>query len=477
MHDGNGSKRLGAGWNWIAGVGALGVAGFLVGKWAVRGLLAREVSGIVQRVMTDQPYWRNLWEVITAAHRTGLHTIVETNLRAESGRPIDRPFGSRKQLSPFSKLMFDAPSLRRFPIPENVPIRTEVVLGPRARRPLRPAIPLVISGMAYGFALSERAKIGLAKGAAAAGTATNTGEGPYLESERQAAKYLIVQYSRGEWERPPEVLQKADMIEIQLGQGAVAGLGRVRRPAEIDSRLSRSLGLPPGQSIVSHARFPEMKHPEDLAELVARLREVARGVPIGVKMPAGQHLEEELELAVAAGVDVVALDGAEAATKGSPPVIQDDFGLPTLHALCRASRYLEENGLKGKVSLLIGGGLYTPGDFLKALALGADAVYIGTIALWALTHTQVWHALPWEPPTQAVFYKGKYADRLDVARAAKHLENFLLACVEEMKEGARALGKTALSQVSREDMFALDPEAAEICRLPLAWKSVDTVEA
>ncbi|HEX6972198.1 MAG TPA: FMN-binding glutamate synthase family protein, partial [Limnochordia bacterium] len=378
----------------------------------------------------------------------------------------------RKGLSPFARLMFDARSLYRFPLPEDEPIRTDVVLGPLAGRPLRTAIPLLITGMAYGFALSEQAKIALAKGAAAVGTATNTGEGPYLESERKAARYLIVQYCRGEIERPREVLEKADMIEIQLGQGAVAALGRVRRPPEVDARLSRALGLPPGKRSVSHARFPHMHRPEDLADLVASLRQVTNGVPIGVKLPAGQHLEEELAVAVEAGVDVIALDGADGATKGSPPLLQDDFGLPTLHALCRAARYFEEHDLRGKVSLIISGGLFTPGDFLKALALGADAIYVGTIALWALTHTQVWHALPWEPPTQVVFYRGKHAHRLDVDRAALHLKNFLTSCVEEMKEGARALGKRALADVSREDLFALDKGTAELCGVPLAWEPV-----
>lgn len=463
-------------WQWVLGSGILGLMGLSLAKRVGRGLVEKSIAGVLQRIMTDQPYWRNLWEVVTASSRTGLHTIVETNLRAEGGQPLDRPFGSRKQTSDFSALMFDVALLERFPLSQDVSVDTAVVLGPGARRPLRLEIPIVIAGMAYGFALSERAKIALAKGATAVGTATNTGEGPFLESERKAARKLIVQYHRGEWGRQAEVLRQADMIEIHLGQGASGGTGRERSPKEIDTRLERALGLAPGQSAASHARFPEIDRPEELAKLVQRLRAIGGGVPIGVKMPAGKHLERELEIVVDAGVDVISLDGAEAATKGSPALLQDDFGLPTLHALCRASRFLERESLKGKVSLLVGGGLYTPGDFLKAIALGADAVYVGTVALWALTHTQVWKSLPWEPPTQVVFYKGKDAHRLNVTQAGKHLGNFLRSCVKEMGEGARALGKKSLNEVSRNDLFALDPLTAEICDVPIAWRPVDAMK-
>src|SRR5690606_28245532 len=206
-----------------------------------------------------------------------------------------------------------------------------------------------------------------------------------------------------------------------------------------------------------------------LGDLVAELRSVTGGVPIGVKLAPGRRLEADLEACVAAGVDVVALDGAQAATKGSPPILQDDFGLPTLHALVRAVRFLETRRVREQVSLIVGGGLYTPGDFLKVLALGADAVYIGTVALFVISHGQVFKALPWEPPTQLVFFGGQHEDALDVDEGAHRLANFLRAAAWEMAVAVRALGKRAVREVSKDDLMALDETTARLCGVPVSW--------
>lgn len=452
---------------------ALGSAGLTcLGLWLfTRPLLNRIHDSYLKTVMTD-PYEENIWEFVSAAHRTGLQKIVETNLRAHTGRLLERPFGSPWRFPGTDGLVFNLAQLARLPVDESVTVDTRVTLGPRAARPLKISMPLIVSGMAYGLALSEKAKIALAKGASLAGTATNTGEGPFLPSEREAARHLIVQYNRGGWNYNPLILKQADMVEIQFGQAAIAGLGHSTNYDEIPPKGRRLLGLKPGQAAVTHARMPGIKNPKkDLPPLVARLRRLTGGVPIGAKIGASNDLEKDLAILLDAGVDFIAIDGAGAASKGSPPIIQDDFGVPTVYAVNRAAAFLKKQGVKDRVSLIAGGGLVTPGDFLKTLALGADAVYIGTIALFALTHTQVLKAMPWEPPVQVVFARGRYQDKLDADQAAHNLANFLWACNAEIMEGVRALGKKSVRQVNKSDLAALDPVTARALGVPLASRA------
>lgn len=423
------------------------------------------------RILMTEPYEENLLELYSAVSRFGVQALAESELRAASGRVIQRPLGTPKQLPNFSQLMFDLAQLAHMPTPLEAPVDLSVTIGPQANRQLRLKMPLIVAGMAYGWALSEDAKLALAAGATAAGTATNTGQGPWLDSERKAAKQLILQYHRGHWGKSEQIVRQADAIEIQFGQGAIAGLGAVLEAEHIDQRLAQQFQVKPGERAISPSRHPEVQRPEDLVDLVRRLRLQSGGVPVGVKLGAGQHLEQDMAYAVQAGVDFIAVDGAEAATKGSPPITEDDFGLPTLYALVRASRYLEEARVRDRISLIISGGLKTPGEFLKALALGADAVYIGTAALFAISHTQVVHTVPYEPPTQLVWYRGSAAKRFDWQAGARSLANYLSSCAAEMQEGVRALGKCKLSEVNRSDLVALDQSTAEICGVALGYRS------
>lgn len=442
-------------------VGALGTA--KLGRW----LAGRAGRQAIKKFMTE-PYDKNLWEVISAGARTTPQIIVETNLRAQTGNKVLRPIGGPKKFPDFSGLMFNVAQLATLPTSEDVEVKTSVVLGKKANKPLELDIPIIISGMSYGFILSEKAKIALARGSALAGTATNTGQGPFLPSERRAARHLILQYNRGSWSKEQEVLRQADLIEIQLGHASRAGIGDTVKYRDLDPELRKRLSLKPGQDAVSHSCQPGMSAPEQLADIVRKLRRTTKGVPIAVKIAAGNSLEEDLEFILEAGVDVITIDGKPGGSGGSLPILQDDFGLPTLYALCRAVDFLERQQVKDQVQLIISGGLYTPGDYLKALALGADTVAIGSIALFAMAHTQVLEALPFEPPIQIVYHDGSFKDKFDVEKGARHLANYLKSCVEEMKEGVRALGKTGIDQLSKDDLFALDRKTAEIAGVPYA---------
>lgn len=451
----------------FAGVAAALAAVGLALALAWKEIAARFVRPVNDLLLSDR-YDENLFEVASAMRRVSPQVIVEMSLRAESGKVIHRPLGSPHRFLGFDGLLFKSAQLSRLPIEEDEPVDLSAVLGPMAARPLRIDIPILITGMAYGLHVSERAKVALARAADAVGTATNTGRGPWLESERAATRRLILQYSRDPWAKEPETLRRADMIEIALGLGAWAGAGGPGGAAGLRPEVASLIGMEPGDIPLLRARLPEMDRPCDLKQVVERLRDITGGVPIGVKIGPGEDLELDLEVALEAGVDFITVDGAQGAAAESPPILQDDFGLPTLHLVARAGRFLEQQGLRKRVSLIASGGLWVPGDFLKAIALGADAVAVGTILLLALAHNQLGKAIPWEPPTQLVFDSGKYRDRLDVDVAARSVENLLRSCAAELELGLRALGKTRLADVNRADLVALDRDTADAAGVPLA---------
>jgi len=461
--------------NWVDKIilpGIAGLSGALGAIWLGRTIIKKTSNNFIKRIMMDT-YSENLWEFISASKKVGLQNIIETNLRSQEGKVIKRPLGSPKKFPDFNNIMFNFAQLHRLPTDEGVDIDTRVIIGPCASKPLIIEMPIMISGMAYGLALSANAKIGLAKGSAIAGTATNTGEGPFLPAERKAADKLILQYNRGKWSKSPQILRQADMIEIHFGQGAGGGVGHIIADKEIDWKVKIRMGVNWGEQAVIHANFPDMNNDSHhLQHLVGYLKEITQGVPIGIKIAGSKYLEDDLEIAIEAGIDVITIDGSQAGSKGTAPILQDDFGLPTLFALNRANNYFKRHNLKNKVSLIITGGLYNPGDFLKALALGADAVYIGSTALFAMSHTQVLKAIPWEPPPEIVFYKGKFQQKFNVDKGAKSLAKFLKACNEEIKEGVRALGKKSIHEVDKNDLFALDSQTAEAVDLPLGYQEV-----
>lgn len=438
-------------------------------------MLVQKVMNSVINTMTDHymqrmlqdPYTENVFSLITTMQKLTTRAVIEAGMRAESGKPIQRPLGSPIVRSEWQKILLNPVHMFHLPTPDGVQIQTGVTIGPRARKPLRLEIPILISGMSYGGALGLKAKIALARGASMAGTATNSGEAPLIDEERQEARFFIGQYNRGGWMNDPESLSQLDAIEIQLGQGAQAAAPMSMASHQIGDDLRKAKKLRPGEDAVIHSRLLGVNEPDDIVKLVQRLRG-EYGVPVGIKIAATHFIEKELEVAVRAGVDYFVVDGAEAGTHGGPTTLEDDVGLPTLFALARTVRYLQERGVKEDISVIAAGGLTTPGHFVKALALGADAVYIGSIALVAMIQTQITKAVPTEPPTQLLLYLGKFKEDLDVEKAAEHLAKFLKSCVEEMKLVGYALGKTDLSQFNQQDLVSVDRDLALALRIDYA---------
>jgi glutamate synthase domain-containing protein 2 len=432
-----------------------------------RPLIKWMVGRFTMRLMSDR-YAENIWEMVTALTRTSPLTVVENSLRAANAGVIERPFGSPRKFLNFDGLVFSPAQLAVLPANEFANVDMRITIGPKATKPLTLDIPLMAGAMGYGIGVSEKVKIAIAKGTAAVGTSTNSGEGPLLPEERAFARYYILQYSSGHWSKDPGTLRQADAIEIHIGQGATAGAASFIPPEYLEGNARKLLQVPEGELLVIPSRHQEIAEPEDLKQLVDNLRTVTGGVPIGVKIIPSGRLEADLEVAIQADVDFISIDGAQAGTKGGAPILEDDFGLPTIFALSRAVRYLKERGVKERISLLTGGGYATPGECLKALALGADGVYMGTALLWAMTHDQVTKSIPWEPPTQLAFYTGSMKDDFDEEEAAKYLTNFLVSCVEEMRVAIRALGKTSVREVNADDLVALDEWTSKVTNVRLA---------
>lgn len=418
--------------------------------------LITQINRFGFHIIQTDPYIENLAELLSATKRTGIQNIIETNLRSEKGSVIKRPLGSPRQFMDFDGLMFIPSHFKNAPLTHTIPVDTNVVIGPKARLPLKVSTPLLVSGMAYQRALSARFKAALALGSTKAGTATNTGEGPFLPKERELAKKLIVQYPRIPLHRNLEMLRQADAIEIQVGQGASVGGAQAPYPHLIRTKL------------------PALRNPNDLPKLVNFLKKVGNGVPVGVKFSLSDHIEEQIDFCLKSGVDYLALEGAQAATIAAPPILEDDFGLPTIIGLCRAVRHLRLRKAENQVSLIISGGFTSPGQCLKALALGADAIYLGTMSLFAASHTQTLKAIPWEPPTQLAVEGGKMSKRFNWKKGSQDLSNYFKSCTEEIKEGVRALGKQALHEVNETDLVSLDEATSKITHIPLAYSKQKT---
>ena len=408
------------------------------------------------------PQKKLLIEWLTLLRKISWREYFEANLRAQTGKPLDRPYGTKRGILSLEKLQFNPVYLTKKPFNNYTEVDTSVVLGPLAKKPLQLKIPILIGGMAYGSGYSLAAKIALAKAATMAGTAANSANGPFLPEERFFAEKFIQQFPRGFWNRDEVILKQADMIEIALGHSA-RGSAPVRiNGKKLTPEVAERYGSIPGLDVLMEARLPEVETLEQWKKLIHYLKEVTGGVPIGVKFGASHSLEQELEIFIKGGIDVLTFDATEGGTHGGAPLLMDDSGVPLFPALCRAARFIRDQGLKKKVSLIVGGGLVTPGDFAKCLALGADAVFVGTITALAQSHTQTAATVPWEPPTGLLYNDGKEKKQYNPDQGAKHLNNFFQSCVAEMQLLASALGKSSLRELEPSDLVTGDPLYAKI---------------
>jgi glutamate synthase domain-containing protein 2 len=418
--------------------------------------------------------------------RATIHAIQRA---AETGVYDIRGWGAKRKLPHFDDLLFLGASMSRYPL-EGYRERcdTDVVLGTRhAKFPLHLDIPVTIAGMSFG-ALSARAKEALGRGASEVGTSTTTGDGGMTPEERGQSKHLVYQYLPSRYGMNPDDLRKADAIEVVLGQGAKPGGGGMLLGQKITERVAGMRTLPVGVDQRSACRHPDWTGPDDLAIKIAELREITDWEkPIYIKVGATRTYYD-VKLAVKAGADVVVVDGMQGGTAATQDVFIEHVGIPTLAAIPQAVQALQEMGVhRDGVQLVVSGGIRNGADVAKAMALGADAVAIGTAALIALGDNHPKYAEEYAKLGSAAGFYDDYQDgrdpagistqddelaaRLDPVAGGRRLANYLRVMTMEAQTLARACGKAHLRHLEPEDLVALTIESAAMARVPLAGTS------
>lgn len=411
--------------------------------------------------------------------------IHEIQRAAETGLYDIRGFGAKRQMPHFDDLLFLGASVSRYPL-EGYRERcdTNVTLGAvNAEEPIEIDIPITIAGMSFG-ALSANAKEALGRGASEVGTTTTTGDGGMTPEERRHSTKLVYQYLPSRYGMNPDDLRKADAIEIVIGQGAKPGGGGMLLGQKITDRVAEMRTLPAGIDQRSACRHPDWTGPDDLAIKIIELREVTDWrVPIYVKIGATRTYYDTM-LAVKAGADVIVLDGMQGGTAATQDVFIEHVGIPTLAAVPQAVNALQEMDKHRNIQLIVSGGIRSGADVAKCLALGADAVSIGTAALIALgCNDPKWQEDYEKLGTSAGFYddyhEGKdpagistqdenLSSRLDPIAGGRRLANYLRVLTLEAQTLARACGKSHVLNLEPEDMVALTIEASAMARVPLA---------
>ena len=413
------------------------------------------------------------------------YTNSEIRRAASTGIYDIRGGGSKRRLPHFDDLLFLGASMSRYPLEGyREKCTTNVTLGTRyAKKPLELDIPITIAGMSFG-ALSGPAKEALGRGASAAGTSTTTGDGGMTSEERGQSKQLVYQLLPSRYGMNPNDLRKADAIEVVIGQGAKPGGGGMLLGQKINDRVAKMRTLPKGVDQRSACRHPDWTGPDDLKIKILELREITKWkVPIFVKI-AGARPYYDTALAVKAGADVVVLDGMQGGTAATQEVFIENVGQPTLACIRPAVDALQDLDVHREVQLVISGGVRNGADVAKALALGADAVSIGSAAMiaigdndpkWEKDYKKLgttagayddWHE--GNDPAGISTQNPKFMKRLDPIKAGRKLTNYLKVMTLEDQTLARACGKNSLHNLEPEDLCALTVEAAAMARVPLA---------
>ncbi len=374
--------------------------------------------------------------------------------------PVSAMGVARQDLPTWDDLQFVTAQLWRVPQLDDAPVGTELVIGPKAAKPLRLEIPIFVSDMSFG-ALSEEAKITLSKGAEMAGTGICSGEGGMLPEEQEANNRYLYELASARFGFSMDKLSRVQAFHFKGGQGAKTGTGGHLPGHKVKGKIAEVRGLEEGQSAISPARFPEWTHTSDFRAFAAEVRDATGGIPVGFKLSA-QHIERDLDAALDIGVDYVILDGRGGGTGAAPLIFRDHISVPTLPALARARRHLDRRGVSGEVTLIMTGGLRTPADFAKALALGADGVAVSNSALQAIGCLGMRACHTNNCPVGIATQRDDLRRRLDIAIGAKRLANFFNASVELMQVLARACGHEHLNQFSPSDLTTWKREVAHL---------------
>lgn len=382
---------------------------------------------------------------------------------AVTGRSIIEPMRTRLPLPSWDDIYFLGAQLDPFPLDESDFVETKTVIGQGAKQPMEIGMPVYISHMSFG-ALSREAKTALAKGAALAGTAICSGEGGILPDEFEAAHRYVFEYVPNQYSVTDENLQRADAIEIKIGQGTKPGMGGHLPGTKVTEEIAAVRGKSVGEDIISPSKFPGINHKDDLKALVADLRARSGGRPVGIKLAAG-HIERDMAVATYAQPDFITIDGRGGATGASPKFLKDASSVPTIFALHRARKYLDDNKIDN-IDLIITGGLRTSGDIIKALCMGADAVALASAALMAAACQQFRVCHMDRCPSGMLTQDPALRKNLNVDVSAQRVANFLNVVHSELQTFGRVSGHNDLKQLGVQDICTANSEISNYTDIP-----------
>ena len=371
----------------------------------------------------------------------------------------------RKDLPHWDDIQILPAQMARKPLLDDVPVRTSVTIGPRAEKPLKLDIPLFVSDMSYG-ALSEEAKTALARGAQLAGTGICSGEGGMLPEEQAENARYFYELASAKFGWKPELVERVQAFHFKGGQGAKTGTGGHLPGEKVQDKIAEVRGLEPGQSAISPATFIDLHTPADFKKVADEVRERSGGIPIGFKLSAN-HIEDDIDFALAASADYIILDGRGGGTGAAPLIFRDHISVPTIPALARARRHL--NAKSGRdVTLVITGGLRMAEDFAKAMALGADAIALSNSAMQAVGCIAARMCNSNNCPVGVATQKPELRKRLDVQIGAEKLARYFGSSVELMQVLARACGRSSLSDFHHSDITTWNREMADLSGVKFA---------
>lgn len=385
----------------------------------------------------------------TEARMPDVHRMSTTN------ETLIEPMRTKAKVISWDDILVLGAQLAKIPLNQNEPVNTTTVIGPKARKPMVLDMPVYVTHMSFG-ALSRECKVALAKGSAAVGTAIGSGEGGLIDDEFNNAYRYIFEYVPNKYCVTDENLRRSHAIEIKIGQSVKPGMGGLLPAEKVTKEIAEIRGKPEGVDIISPASFPEIRDRMGLKKVVDMLKDVSGGRPVGIKLAAGR-IEDDMAVAFYAEPDFITLDGRPGSTGASAKFVKDSASVPTLLALHRARKFLDQQRAEN-VSLVVTGGLRVSSDFAKALAMGADAVAIGTAAIMAVGCQQYRVCDSGRCPVGITTQDPNLRARLIVDISARKVEHFLRVSNEELRDYARMTGNNDVHKLSTEDLCTVNSE-------------------
>ena len=376
---------------------------------------------------------------------------------AIDGRSIISAMGTKLPVVSWNDILILGGQLNKMPLLDDEEVSLKTVIGKNAKKPMVLESPVFVSHMSFG-ALSKEAKTALAIGTNKAKTAICSGEGGILPEEFENSYQYIFEYVPNKYSVNDENLKKVSAIEIKIGQGTKPGMGGHLPAEKVTEEIAKIRNKKIHEDIISPSKFEEIKTREDLKKLVTELRTRSEGRPIGIKIAAG-HIEEDLEFACYAEPDFITIDGRGGATGASPKIIKDTTTIPTIYALYRARKYLDEHN--EKISLIITGGLRTSGDFAKAIAMGADAIAIATSAMIAIGCQQYRACNSGKCPVGIGTQDPELRKRFHIEESSKRLENYFKVVNDELKTFARITGNDDIHKLNNYDIVTTNNDISK----------------